>query len=1016
MRCIRQLFFASLWCATSWALHESDVGVVDWHKELIGVPLHESIHTAPVFHEDLILTATKSNVLAALNTSDGTVVWRSIYDAADPILLFKIHGNSVTSLSGPGGATLREYDIPSGHLLLEKRLHNPLNGRLHEPSNLGTAVVHVEQGSEEPARILALTNGDTVHSVDSVTGDIAWTWNSPDQGSLIMYSQILADKSTVYVIGLAKSTASYTLHVTTLSTTTGETLASVNIPANIADGLTDFLGISASSNSTIAPCIVWLEKSAIKAALLTPDLKGQIMAIPTILYKSIIDVGLSTNGQLMALKEDNTAQVLHLDAQTASLRPIWEFAGSAPSTAQSQSVFVGSLDLHGEPRIARVYWSHAHNATVHQTFVAQLAEGKGSTSGFTFPFETQSHGAFAHVAFDGTSVERGNASTRMLLTTTTGAIQLWQHDKVQWVREEALATIQVAEFVELPEKKVVGSHVGLEEETFLERIIRQFADAKNLPQYLLSFAKRFATGSYATVSASAAASAEDTLSRDAFGFRQVIVAATAHGKLFGIDSSSGQIMWSRVLGLGWARKVGGTIIPVKMYVTRTVSDGDGDTPQVMLIVQRRADNTLVDTVLFHVDALTGEDARDGVAAASPPGSNLEGVDVIQGPLIDVFMLPTPNKTLAFLDEFLQVRLYPDTAESLAEFETLAPSLHLALRAGSSGQRQILGHQVTLSPDLSQFYVAYPTWSVSFPAGEEIKALIPNTRTEIASIGKVLGNRSTLYKYLNPHLTAVLTTSLATSPPTCAVYLVDGVKGTIVYHASVPAAEGTCDVHASLTENWLVYQYFDDEFAGIGQSKGYHVVSVELYEGQAPDEKTRSSDTTSYSNKTLDMTVYEQTYVMPHGITAIMPTATKFGVTMKDIIVASRKNSVQSIPRRLLNPRRPKQKPTAEEQEEMLIQYDAVLPDDPRFILSHNYKVANVRTIVTSPSLLESTSLVFAYGLDLFFTRVAPSNTFDVLSENFNKAQLVLTVAGLVIAIMVTKPMVARKRLKERWYQ
>ena len=72
--------------------------------------------------------------------------------------------------------------------------------------------------------------------------------------------------------------------------------------------------------------------------------------------------------------------------------------------------------------------------------------------------------------------------------------------------------------------------------------------------------------------------------------------------------------------------------------------------------------------------------------------------------------------------------------------------------------------------------------------------------------------------------------------------------------------------------------------------------------------------------------------------------------------------------------------------------------------------------MTSPSLLESTSLVFAYGLDLFFTRVAPSSTFDVLSENFNKAQLVLTVGGLVIAIMVTKPMVAKKRLKERWYQ
>ncbi len=79
------------------------------------------------------------------------------------------------------------------------------------------------------------------------------------------------------------------------------------------------------------------------------------------------------------------------------------------------------------------------------------------------------------------------------------------------------------------------------------------------------------------------------------------------------------------------------------------------------------------------------------------------------------------------------------------------------------------------------------------------------------------------------------------------------------------------------------------------------------------------------------------------------------------------------------------------------------------------QVAKTRRIITSPALLESTSLVFAYGLDLFFTRVAPSNTFDVLSESFNKPQLVITIAGLALAIAVAKPIVARKRLRERWY-
>ena len=62
---------------TTWALHESDVGIVDWHKLLIGIPLSGSVMTAPVFHhvgnKTIVLTATGNNVLAALEPEDGSV-------------------------------------------------------------------------------------------------------------------------------------------------------------------------------------------------------------------------------------------------------------------------------------------------------------------------------------------------------------------------------------------------------------------------------------------------------------------------------------------------------------------------------------------------------------------------------------------------------------------------------------------------------------------------------------------------------------------------------------------------------------------------------------------------------------------------------------------------------------------------------------------------------------------------------------------------------------------------------
>ena len=43
-------------------------------------------------------------------------------------------------------------------------------------------------------------------------------------------------------------------------------------------------------------------------------------------------------------------------------------------------------------------------------------------------------------------------SSRLLVTTSTGAVQLWTQGELQWVREESLANAVVAEFAELPEQ------------------------------------------------------------------------------------------------------------------------------------------------------------------------------------------------------------------------------------------------------------------------------------------------------------------------------------------------------------------------------------------------------------------------------------------------------------------------------------------------------------------------------------------------------------------------------------
>ena len=165
-----------------------------------------------------------------------------------------------------------------------------------------------------------------------------------------------------------------------------------------------------------------------------------------------------------------------------------------------------------------------------------------------------------------------------------------------------------------------------------------------------------------------------------------------------------------------------------------------------------------------------------------------------------------------------------------------------------------------------------------------------------------------------------------------------------------------------------------------------------------------------------------------------------GVTPVRVLMTdtNAKGQVATISRRLLDPRRPVGKPSSADKEEMLIPYDSFLPQDVKRVISHRYDVSATpysrRTyqcgnsvhsddqvlgathLSASPALIESSSLLLAHGLDLFLTRgLAPSGTFDILSDKFNKVQLLLTLAGLSVGILIAKPAVSRKALKARWY-
>lgn len=91
-----------------------------------------------------------------------------------------------------------------------------------------------------------------------------------------------------------------------------------------------------------------------------------------------------------------------------------------------------------------------------------------SRSLFTFPTQ---------VAVDSENPSGWNLQSRVLVTTTTGSVQLWEQSSLKWAREESLALTVVAELVEIPEK--VASEMGYDlAEGFISRLTRQIADAQ----------------------------------------------------------------------------------------------------------------------------------------------------------------------------------------------------------------------------------------------------------------------------------------------------------------------------------------------------------------------------------------------------------------------------------------------------------------------------------------------------------------------------------------------------------
>ncbi|RKO82803.1 hypothetical protein BDK51DRAFT_28737, partial [Blyttiomyces helicus] len=416
------------------------------------------------------------------------------------------------------------------------------------------------------------------------------------------------------------------------------------------------------------------------------------------------------------------------------------------------------------------------------------------------------------------------------------------------------------------------------------------------------------------------------------------------------------------------------------------------------------------TVIYRINALTGKDyIADGLTTPSVPAvSRFSSIRKILS--LPIEEADDRTQVLALIDADVSVHLFPNSPAAHKAFRKLVPSFHFYL-TGGVGSNSLEGYIVAAKADSKGKYATSTTWSVVFPEGEKIAALPERQRDEpVASLGRVLGNRSVLYKYLNPALLAVPTLKTTKTASTLALNLIDTVTGTI-HHRSIHDGAGNPSptaraIHVVQSENWVE----DDQetegkrrrekkkkaataaaVAAAPDAKSFEIVALEIYESQKPDVRVEGETFSSFNSKRPH--ILAQAYSFPHRVTAVGVTTTGAGITSREVLFGLTSGHLYGINRRLLDPRRPIGPPSADDKEEGLIPYRPILDFNP---------VPGITRILSTPTSLESTSLVVAYGLDVFFVRRAPSKAFDVLSEDFNHVALVATIAVLIVAIYVSR--------------
>lgn len=966
------------------ALFEDQAGKFDWMQRYVG-RVDYLYWDQSHYMGKRLLVGTDKNALAAINVHNGSIAWRQILEEGEKgrINTLLHQGNGLVSVSG-NGKFVRSWIPSSGFLQWETVLK-------HDPSSVATAVFVGNRRVES----IAVLSGEILFNLKPTDGSEIFKVLLPDSDT-VKYQHLHSIDRESYIVGVVAE--SHVVVVVVNGEGKIKTKTTVKAPWFKADTscliTSDNLVCHDSTSMSIQTLVLLGGDTFIPTLLTDVGIKDSVIA----LEKAGHEISSGKSGIFVCRLQSGFIGLLKVGSN-----------GLVTSVNTSPRLLSAQMTRHGDKQV--LFTLESIDTEIVKMSGVDISTGsslKDLSHKITY---SKSYGQPLRCDALLFTKKDGHIGYKAIIRSEDYTLHLvHKAGRIAWRREEALAYILAVEMVDLP---VSESQAKFEDEfgsqqndvltMFVNRLTSQVGQVKSLIQYIIQRMKghRHHQPSSSVDDDEEIEIEEDDddddddeeeLTRDEFNLNKIILAVTRPGKLFGIRSQNGHIIWHHYISKIAPFDSNGKD-KLLLFVMRTTAHIGLD-PQCLVLGKSKVNGK---GLLYAFNPVTGAPVADIPSS----GKNLL-YTVLQA---SMFSEPDNNflKGVLILDDTYTVHTYP--ASYKKTLKTFLPAVFFHTVNIIDGE--ILGYRVVNNRGKIQ---TENIWSINMQQNlQTITNVLPKRASEVVhSQGRVLGDRSVLYKYLNPNLAVVTAEGEEPSLPSqktpsnfLNVYLIDLISGNIVFHATHRRVRGP--VHVVHSENWVVYNFYSQK------NRRNEMVILEMYEGK---EQSNSTAFSSFNPPPVPM-VMRQAYIFPAHISTMAATITEKGITSKHVIVSLKFGGLLSLPKAFLDPRRPVT-PTQQHMEEGTIPYVPEIPINMEAIVNYNKSVYGINGIHTGSAGLESTSLILAYGLDLFYTRVNPSKMFDVLKDDFDYIFISSVLIGMIVVSVVSQKLAARKALNRAW--